>query len=75
MPQVIVDFPATFKNKEIESLLTAVFGRSRKETVENKSCVSCDATDVSFTDELSAIEYSISGMCQTCQDSTFGEQI
>jgi hypothetical protein len=73
MPEVIVDFPASFKSKEIEQVLTAVFGRSRKETVENKTCVSCDATDVSFDDELSAIEYSISGMCQTCQDSTFGE--
>ena len=74
MPEVIVDFPASFKSKEIESVLTAVFGRSRIETIENKSCVSCDATDVSFTDELSAIEYSIAGMCQTCQDSTFGDE-
>ena len=74
MPQITVDFPATFKNKEIESVLTAVFGRSRIEAVKNKSCVSCDTTDVSFTDELSAIEYSISGMCQTCQDSTFGDE-
>ena len=74
MPQITVDFPATFKNKEIESVLTAVFGRSRIEAVKNKSCVSCDTTDVSFDDELSAIEYSISGMCQTCQDSTFGDE-
>ena len=74
MPQVIVDFPASFKSKEIEQVLTAVFGRSRKETVENKSCVSCDAPDVSFTDELSAIEYSISGLCQTCQDDLFGDE-
>ena len=74
MPEVIVDFPASFKSKEIEQLLTSVFGRSRIEAVENKLCVSCDATDVSLSDELSAIEYSISGMCQTCQDSTFGDK-
>jgi len=74
MPQITVDFPATFKSKEIEQVLTAVFRRSRIQSVKDKTCVSCDATDVSFTDELSVIEYSISGMCQTCQDSTFGDK-
>ena len=74
MPEVIVDFPASFKSKEIEAVINKIFGRSRIETIENKLCVSCDATNVSLADEESAKEYSISGMCQTCQDSTFGDE-
>ena len=35
-------------------------------------CPTCSEPVVSFRDELSAREYSISGLCQTCQDSVFG---
>lgn len=40
-------------------------------------CMTClepfDVNDPSaFNDELSRREFSISGMCQACQDSTFG---
>ena len=35
-------------------------------------CTFCAVTLDEFRDELSAKEYSISGMCQTCQDKTFG---
>ena len=35
-------------------------------------CTFCAITLDEFRDELSAKEYSISGMCQTCQDKTFG---
>ena len=74
MPQIIVDLPPSFKAPEVDAVINKIFGRSRIQTIKDKSCVSCDATDVSFVDELSAIEYSISGMCQTCQDSTFGDE-
>ena len=73
MPEIIIDLPPSFKSSEVEAVINKIFGRSRIETIENKSCVSCDATNVSLADEESAKEYSISGMCQTCQDSTFGE--
>ena len=36
-------------------------------------CTYCAITLDDFRDELSAKEYSISGMCQTCQDKTFGD--
>lgn len=68
------DIQPTFKSRTIENLLTSVLGRSRIKSVKEKSCVSCDDTDVTFKDELSVIEYSISGMCQTCQDSIFGDE-
>jgi len=35
-------------------------------------CTYCAITLDDFRDEISAKEYSISGMCQTCQDKTFG---
>ena len=38
-------------------------------------CVSCD-TEIrhhDFRDDISKKEYGISGMCQGCQDSVFGE--
>ena len=40
----------------------------------NGCCTFCDEFIESdeFDNELSAKEYSISGMCQSCQDETFG---
>jgi RNA polymerase-binding transcription factor DksA len=36
-------------------------------------CVTCDNEVHEFRDELSRIEYGISGMCQECQDKVFVE--
>jgi len=59
-------------NKEI--MKQAGFGKS-VESVEAGKCPTCqqpiDAT--TFRDELSLREFKISGMCQKCQDSIFGE--
>lgn len=35
-------------------------------------CPTCMLTITDFRDELSVREYNISGMCQKCQDETFG---
>jgi len=45
---------------------------SRKAVLEDK-CPTCrgDIKEVDFRDELSKKEYSISGMCQKCQDKVF----
>ena len=40
----------------------------------NGCCTYCNITLDEFRDEISAKEYSISGMCQSCQDKTFGTQ-
>jgi len=50
-----------------------VFPR-RFDRVIKDVCVTCDnkITDNSFKDEISIKEYSISGMCQECQDGVFG---
>lgn len=44
------------------------------ERVKRNACSTCggDIVENDFKDELSRKEYSISGMCQSCQDSVFG---
>ena len=67
----------TKKSSGIEAKLQA-FGeaagmkRDRHVAIRTNQCVSCDSEAVSFKDEISRKEYTISGMCQTCQDSFFG---
>ena len=47
-------------------------GVKRTDSIKADKCVSCkgDATD--FRNEISKREYTISGLCQSCQDSIFG---
>ena len=42
--------------------------------VEPGKCATCgkDMTDAKFKNEISRKEFKISGMCQECQDETFG---
>ena len=64
----------TLKNPDIDALLTSITGRSRVQTIKSDVCVygEEDYTHiVDFRDAISAREYSISGMCQTCQDRIF----
>ena len=37
-----------------------------------KHCHTCNSPIGEFRDEISAREFEISGMCQDCQDKTFG---
>ena len=63
------------KAPSIDAMLTSVFGVDRVKTISGGTCVSCDAEGIiasSFSDDLSRKEYSISGMCQSCQDDLFG---
>ena len=66
---------ANDKSNEIDAMLTSVFGVDRVKTISGGTCVSCDAESIiatSFRDDISRKEYSISGMCQSCQDDVFG---
>jgi len=60
----------------MESALKSIFGVDRVQTIAGGDCISCDeARDLkatSFRDDISRKEYSISGMCQSCQDDLFG---
>ena len=66
------DIHATPKSEAIDSLLTALTGRSRVQTIEDHKCMTCNKPAEHFRDSLSLKEYTISGMCQECQDSVFG---
>ncbi len=61
----------TKKSPQIESLLTHITGKDRPNTIRANECVTCSAVDLVFRDALSTKEYTISGMCQECQDKVF----
>ena len=66
----------TDKADSIESLLTRLYGKDRRQVILNRECMGCDTTHLQqqhFVDEQSFAEYHISGLCQTCQDHTFTE--
>jgi hypothetical protein len=66
---------ATNKSLQVEAALDSWMGKSRVRTIANGECMTCDMIGItadSFRDELSIKEYTISGMCQKCQDSVFG---
>jgi len=64
------------KSPELNSFLNEfsqnVFGRNRTEAIENDVCVECGESAKEFKDALSQKEYSISGLCQKCQDKIWG---
>ena len=65
----------SYKTPQMDSALTYLFGVDRHKTISDGECISCDATGLiasSFSDDISKKEYSISGMCQSCQDDLFG---
>ncbi len=64
----------TKKSDAIDQILTNLTGKDRVQTITDGHCMTCRNEFVSenFRDELSEKEYSISGMCQECQDQVFG---
>lgn len=57
--------------KQLNNLTQMMFGRER----DGKVCVTCGSTAIlpeNFKDDLSRKEWSISFMCQACQDGVFG---
>ena len=66
---------ATKKVEAIDKFLTLLNkGGLRQESVSLGKCVCCKAdglTEASFKDAISIKEYTISGMCQSCQDVAF----
>ena len=60
----------------IESFLEQLTGVDRKNAITQDRCVpppiGCGKPVGEFRDEISRREFSISGLCQSCQDSFFG---
>jgi hypothetical protein len=65
------------KSKGVEEALDNIYrmiGKvSRTEAIEADKCAACGEEAVEFRDKLSKHEFTISGLCQKCQDSVFGD--
>jgi len=63
------------KSKEMrelrESMSLLLFNRSHDAHQLANLCTTCGGVADKFTDDLSRKEYSLSGMCQACQDELF----
>jgi len=65
----------TPKATAIDQLLTSFTGVDRKASITANQCVFCKKSidpNTEFRDALSRKEFTISGICQKCQDQTFG---
>ena len=65
------------KSKDIEDTINLLFmqitnhPKNRRETIITNECMACGNEASKFRDELSRKEYTISGLCQACQDKMF----
>lgn len=57
----------------IEHLTQEWYGKSHNQSIIDNICVECSEVANEFTDALSIKEFSISGLCQQCQDKVFLE--
>ena len=71
---------ASDKSNEVEEFLDSMLekffgnGSGRKASIEANKCALCGREATQFKDAVSAKEFSISGMCQKCQDIAFGSE-
>jgi hypothetical protein len=61
----------TNKSPEIEKFIQDVFGTDRKKCIAEGKCAFCGKDATSFKDTLSEKEFTISGLCQKCQDKVW----
>ena len=59
------------KSPEIDRLLQTLAGIPRRQAIHEGFCMMCRGPATEFKDELSIKEFTISGLCQKCQDSVF----
>jgi hypothetical protein len=66
------------KTEELEKHLDEVsnkeFGRKRRECIDKSICVVCGESANEFDDQLSAKEFNITGLCQSCQNKEFEDE-
>jgi hypothetical protein len=61
------------KSSEMENFIDSILGTDRRGSIEGNVCTFCKNPAIYFRNEISEKEYSISGLCQKCQDDTFGK--
>ncbi|MEE8522159.1 MAG: hypothetical protein V3S83_12435 [Gemmatimonadota bacterium] len=57
------------KSPEVTAALEKLYGRTT--AIESDTCTWCKGPATEFKNDLSKHEYTISGMCQECQDKAF----
>lgn len=62
----------TRKSDSIRQAINAFAGVDTEKSIREDVCVMCGQKAQDFRDLLSQKEFSISGICQKCQDETFG---
>jgi hypothetical protein len=60
------------KSAAIDDLIRDLTGIDRVKAIVGDTCGFCKGPATKFNDALSAKEYRISGLCQTCQNHVFG---
>jgi hypothetical protein len=61
------------KSEQVDNDITTIFGVDRRANIKGDLCTSCGQAAITFRDGLSRLEYTISGLCQACQDIIFVE--
>lgn len=63
------------KTEEIKAALDGlsklVWGRSLSESLDAGICVICGNPKGEFKDKMCEVEYTLTGMCQACQDNFY----
>lgn len=66
----------TVKSEEVEQAIASISGEDRRIRIREDRCVKppigCGKPATKFRDEISRKEFTISGLCQECQDKIFG---
>lgn len=65
------DLPMSNKTPEMKAFIESLFPGTTQAISEHR-CPVCKQPIGPFRDALSRKEYTISGMCQSCQDDVFG---
>ena len=64
------------KDPRVDTFLTGAFKIDRQASIKSNLCIAkpigCGGEAEKFRDALSAKEYTISGLCQKCQDQVYG---
>lgn len=60
-------------DRTMDNITKLIYGRTRTGSIQSDICVSCGKPATEFRDAISAKEYTISGLCQSCQDSVFSD--
>ncbi len=60
-------------NNLANTVSSLFYGQTPSEARNQKICLRCREKITVFRDELSKKEYDISGFCQKCQDTIFGD--